>query len=554
MWMLTGANGYSFDPQQTRFDALVIDNGIVTAVGRRSDLSTMFAGQIDHELDVQGATVLPGFVDSHLHIAAVGEQAMALDLTEVRSKAALLQAVRQRAQTQPPDAWVIGLGWDENRFTDGGVPSLDELDAAADGRPMLLTRVCRHAYLANRAAFRCAGLTDDTPDPPDGRLGRDEAGHLNGWVYENASVPLRRAIPKWTEADWAQALALGMRAALQVGITAVHTDDTRNVGGFAPVWRIYDHLIREVGIPLRVHQLVDWHNLDDARLTLLESGIAPSDWLEVGAAKLFADGAFGGRTAWLSEPYWDDPASVGTPMYTPEELSERVRSARERGFPAVIHAIGDAGLDAALTAIAASRPTPQVSAPNASAWQVRTLRDRIVHAELIRPDLVARMRALGSRLVVDVQPRFACSDFPWVAHRVGPHRTPFVCAWRTLANAGLHLAGGSDAPIEPLAPLLGIHAAVTRRDGNETGPGYEMQEALTPEEAISLFTRDACFANGTEACKGVIAPGWWADLTVVDRDVVHPSHPDELRDAKVLLTIVGGKVAYAANGWSGGGS
>lgn len=548
MWMLTGANGYAFDRRQPRFDALVIDGERIVAVGHAADLRLAYASSLGRELDVGGATVIPGLVDSHLHVAALGEQAMALNLTGVRSKEEWLRRVREWAQAQDSDAWIVGGGWDEHLLVGQCVPSISELDAAAGGRPLLLSRVCHHAYLVNHAALARAGLTEDVHNPADGRYGRDEAGRLNGWVYENASIPLRDAIPKWSEADWGCALEQGMRTALSQGITAVHTDDTRNVGGFAPVWRLYHRLIRDQGIRLRVHQLVDWRWLDDARQTLVDSGIPADDWLEVGAAKLFSDGAFGGRTAWLSEPYSDAPGWRGTPMYTEAELTERVRGARERGFPAAIHAIGDAGLAATLRAL---EVTAAVT-PAGGNWHVRVPRDRIVHAELVRPDLIDRMRALGERVVLDVQPRFTVSDFPWVVDRLGPERARYVCAWRTLAGAGLHLAGGSDAPIEPVAPLLGVHAAVTRRAPDQSdGPGYEMQEALPTEAALALYMQGACFANGSDGHKGVIAPGWLADLTVIDRDIVQPSHVDEIRDARVLLTVVGGGVAHAAQGWSG---
>lgn len=569
MWLLTGANGYSFDAGRERFDAVVVNGARIAAVGTVTELRQQFGRRVEREVDVGGATVIPGLVDSHLHLAAVGEQALALDLTGVRDQAELFAAVRSHAAGLPADAWVVGSGWDDNRLPGGWLPTPAQLDDAAGGRPLWLTRVCRHAYLANQAAFARVGLGHHPKDPEDGRFGRDASGELNGWVYENASRAFARAIPQWTKADWERALKLGMQTALRAGITAVHTDDTRNVGGFAATWRIYRQLIHERGMRLRIHGLVDWHYLQEASDLLADehAGAAVprqagfvnagvnvpyigggdtgprsyadrSEWIEVGAAKLFADGAFGGRTAWLSAPYSDAPNTSGTPMYTTAQLTERVQVARQLGFPAAIHSIGDAGLDAALTALEqAGRPGPGLTA---------VARDRIIHAELTRPDLLERLAQLGNSVAVDVQPRFVCSDFPWVENRLGPLRSPWVGAWRRMLCAGLHLAGGSDAPIEPVSPLLGAHAAVTRWDPNATGMGYGMQEALTPREALQLFTVHACFANGSEGNKGVLAPGRWADMTVVDRDVVAPRHPDDIRDARVVATIVGGEFAYQA--------
>jgi predicted amidohydrolase YtcJ len=533
MWMLINANGYTLDDRASTFDAVVVDNGRILAVGTRHELSLQFGHRVTRTLDVAGATVVPGFVDSHLHVAGVGEQALCLDLSGVRSRQEMLERIEQYASQLAPGAWVLGRGWDDNRFVDKALPTLDELDAAAGGRPVLLTRVCCHAYLTNRVALRLAGIDESVADPPDGKYGRDAEGRLNGLLYENASEPVRAAIPPRSLADWYNALRAGMESALKAGITAVHTDDVRNLQSFAAVWTLYHRLIREDGVRLRVHELVDWSYLDECLRAMRELPAA-DEWLERGAAKLFSDGAFGGRTACLSEDYSDAPGWRGTPMYPREELAERVRVAHEKGFAAAVHAIGDAGLEATVAAFAAAPPVGQ--------------RDRLIHAELVRPDLVQRIAGLGDRVVVDIQPRFTVSDFPWLQDRLGRERIQYACAWRTLKEAGLRLAGGSDAPIEPIEPLLGMHAAVARKQPYAEGPGYGMEQALTPEEAVRLFTRDACFANGSEHHKGVIAPGWLADFTVVDRDIVRSADVDDLLRANVLYTIVGGEVAWAADG------
>ncbi|MCL6454109.1 MAG: amidohydrolase [Alicyclobacillus sp.] len=534
MWMLAKANGYALDAGGSRFDAVVCDGDRVVAVGTEADLRLQFGARLERVCDVDGATVLPGFIDSHLHVAALGEQAVRLDVSGVHSAAELLDRVAARAAKAAPGTWILGGGWDDNRFAVPGLPTLDELDRAAGGRPLLLTRVCHHAYLANRAAFAAAGLGDQPADPPDGRYGRDAAGRLNGLVYENASRPLLRAVPARSPAEWRAVVKAGMQRALSHGITAVHTDDVRSLGSFQAVWETYWGLIHEDGVRLRVHELVDWHALDEYR-SVLSALPGPDAWLDRGAAKLFSDGALGGRTAWLSAPYTDDAATSGTPMYSPDELAQRVAKAHANGFGAAIHAIGDAAVDVALRAMAASPRAVQ--------------RDRLIHAEIVRPDLVERMRGLGEQLAVDVQPRFTVSDFPWIVDRIGPERARLACAWQTLRGAGLHLAGGSDAPIEPVAPLLGVHAAVFRRLPGADHPGYEMQEALDVVAALRLFTQDAAYAAGREHEQGVVAPGFLADFTVVDGDVV--ADPERLASARVLYTIVGGEVASAAEGAAG---
>lgn len=531
MWMMTNANGYTLDTRQSRFDAVVWNHGRVVAVGQESELRLQLGQHIDRVINVEGATVLPGFIDSHLHVAALGEQTSKLDLTGTRSASELLARVHNWAMLLPADAWVEGGGWDDNRFDERLLPTLDELDAAAGGRPVLLTRICHHAYLANRAAFAKAGLGQRPADIPDGSYGRDANGELSGIVYENAALPLLRAIPAKTFAQWKDAVRIGMQQALAAGITTVHTDDVRSLGSFDAVWTAYHSLIHEEGVRLRVHELVDWHVIDECR-EVLKTSPAPDEWLEHGAAKLFADGAMGGRTAWLGAPYTDAPGWYGSPMYDRETLLDRVRIAHQKGFGAAVHAIGDAAVDMALAAFGQAPPVAK--------------RDRLVHAELIRPDLVERMQTFGEQLAIDIQPRFTVSDFPWIVERVGIERAAFACAWNTLQQANLHLAGGSDAPIEPVSPMLGMHAAIARRLPGSDYAGYQMQEALDVVSALRLFGHNAAFAAGREHEQGTITRGWLADFTVVSEDVV--ANPEALVSAQVQYTIVGGHVAYSTSG------
>lgn len=532
--MIVGANGYTLGPRsqmgRSDFDALVIDGGRVVAIGTADELRLQAGARANEIVDVEGATVIPGLIDSHLHVAALGEQTTQLNLEGTTSAAELLTRVKEYAAGMTTDGWILGRGWDDNRFTVKGLPSLQELDDAAGGRPMLLMRICHHAYLANTAALQRAGLRQDSPNPADGYYGRDEHGHLNGRVYENASRPILRAIPAKSRSAWADAVRAGMETALKTGITGVHTDDVRSLGSFDAVWQTYHALIHEIGIRLRVHELVDWHHIDEANRFFCETK-ATDEWLTRGAAKLFSDGAMGSRTAWLSESYSDQPGWSGTPIYERDELVERVRIAHEKGFGAAVHAIGDAAVDLTLEAMAAAPPVLQ--------------RDRLIHAEIVRADLIERMKNFGDKLAIDIQPRFTVSDFPWLADRVGPTRVKYACAWQTLRTAGLHIAGGSDSPIEPVNPILGIHAAHTRRFPLGGTPVYEMQECLSLTDAIWLFTAGAAFAAGQEDRYGSIGVGKPADLTILSRDIVAPSHPDELLDTDVLYTVVGGDVAYS---------
>ncbi len=529
--MLTGANGYAMDLADTRFDGLVVEGEKILAIGNAEDLRLQFGAVVTKILDVNGATVIPGLVDNHLHLSGVGEQLLRLDLTGTTSKGEFLARVRAWAVSLPDDAWIIGAGWDEFQIRDRQIPNIEELDAASLGRPLLLMRVCRHVLLANRLAFALSGLGEHPADPEGGAYGRDDRGHLNGLVYEErAFQPFFSVLPKWTSANWKHALKIAMQHSLASGLTAVHSDDTRYVGGVAATWQVYRNLLDEDHRRLRVHELIGDLYVDEFR-NLVNDLPAQDEWLSSGAVKLFADGSFGGRTAWLSHPYEDAPNEYGLPIYSPDQLRQRVRELHDAGLPVAIHAIGDAALDMAVQSI---EMAPRIHR-----------RDRIVHAELIRPDLVERMTRLGDRLAIDIQPRFAASDFPWVIDRVGKERAAYVCAWKTMKQAGLHVGGGSDAPVEPIHPLLGIHAAVTRRSPFANGDGHFVNQSLSPKEAVVLFTQEASFAIGIEDKKGRLLPGWLADLTILDRDIVNPTETDDIRDAKVLYTIVGGAIAHS---------
>ncbi len=529
--MLTGANGYAMDEANTKFDAMVIEGDTILAIGSKADLRLQFGTKVTKTVDVNGATVIPGLVDNHLHLSGVGEQLMRLDLTGTKSKAELLLRIRAWAANLPEGAWIQGVGWDENQFHDQQIPSIEELDAASLGHPLLLMRVCRHVLLANHQAFHLAGLGEQPSDPEGGAYGRDVHGKLNGLVYEERAFrPLLSVIPTWTSSDWQKALKMAINHSLSFGLTAVHTDDTRYMGGFISTWNLYQQLLNEGNMRLRVHELVGEAFVKEY-ISFHKEMPPEDDWFSVGAVKLFADGSFGGRTAWLSEPYADLPGVSGLPIDAPDVLRDKVYRLHEAGLPVAIHAIGDAALEAALSAIEGA---PEVKR-----------RDRIVHAELIRPDLVNRMAMLGDRLAIDIQPRFAVSDFPWLINRIGRERSAYACAWNTMKQAGLHVGGGSDAPIEPVNPLLGIHAAVTRNKPDQAGKGYLMEQAMSPYAAVKLFTHDGSFAIGAEEKKGCLLPGWQADVTVLDRDIVASQSTDDIRDAKVLSTIVGGQVAYS---------
>lgn len=512
--------------------AIYVEEGVIQAIGDGGQLRLQLSGRSYRTVDWEGASVLPGLADSHMHLSMHGMKLSALDFSLVTSKEEMLGLVRRRASELPEGEWIVGYNWNENAFAAPLAPTRQELDAAAKRHPVFLTRVCYHAYLANSLAFRLAGITEHMPDPPSGAYGRDADGGLNGRVYEDAGAPFQAVIP---EPDYEVKKACIRRAALdalRLGLTAVHTDDLRFIGSLDTLLRIHREL-REEGILLRTNQLVDYRFLPEATALGLKSGSGDA-WLRIGAAKIFADGVLGGRTALLSEPYADEPAARGIGIQTPEELAAIVQGARAAGFAAAVHAIGDEATARTLAALAAH---PLAGQAGGVAWP-----DRLIHAVVLRPDLIAQMKALP--LVADIQPHFVLSDFPWALERIGEERAVYGYAWKKLLQAGIPCAGGSDAPIEPLNPFLGLYAAVHRRRPGDTHSGYLPEEKLSLPEAVDLFTRGSALAAGESGTRGQLAAGYAADFTVVDRDPFAAA--ETLPQTGVRMTVVNGEIAYRA--------
>lgn len=506
------------------------EGGWIRAVGTDRELELLLAGKNVARVNLDGGYVLPGLTDCHMHLSMQGMKLAALDFSGVTSKEEMLHLLRERAGKTAPGEWILGLNWNENDFRPAVAPTRDELDAVTTRHPVLLTRVCYHSWLANTVAFHRAGVEENAADPASGGYGRDEGGRLNGRIYEDAGIPFQAAVP---EPDYAEKKASIRRAAqyaLSLGLTAVHTDDLRYLGGLDTMLRIHREL-REEGIFLRTHQLVDYSHLPEAKALGLRAGDG-DEWLRIGGAKVFADGVLGGRTAWLSEPYADDSSQSGYPIHTPEAFAAIVREARGARFPVAVHAIGDAAVDLVLAELERQPLGPGAGLP-----------DRLIHVPVLRDEQLARMSRL--RLAADVQPPFVTGDYPWVLERLG-QRSVHRYAWRTLLAAGIPCGGSSDAPIEPLSPLYGLYTAVARRKPGEAHEGYEPGEKLTLAEAIRLYTYGSAQTAGEERERGLLAPGYAADFTVVDRPFA--AEPEEWLSIKVRRTVVNGQTAYAGAG------
>ncbi|MGY0503766.1 amidohydrolase [Luteimonas sp. e5] len=525
--LVSAARIHTMDPAQPRVQALVHDDtGRILAVGEREALARAYPAA--KRLDLGEATVIPGLIDAHGHMQGLGLLHVQVNLAGLRSKEDVLARLREFAATLPEGAWLTGRGWDQNLWPDKAFPSAADLDALFPERPVWLRRVDGHAGWANSAAMRLATRPLQGDWQAEGGDIQRIDGQPTGIFIDSAMAFIAEAMPPLDEATASRALELGMADAVAHGLTGVH-DAGVSLAGL----RRYQRLADAGKLPLRITAMADG---DGAALDMLCSeGLYQhaGGRLRMRSIKLFADGALGSRGAAMIEPYSDDHGNHGLMLTSPAELRRIAGKARDCGVQVATHAIGDAGNRNVLDAYAAA--LGDAAARSDHRW-------RIEHAQIIALEDIPRLRSLN--LIASMQPTHATSDMGWAEARVGPQRITGAYAWRRFRDAGVRLALGSDFPVESVDPRLGLHAAVTRTDGDGLPAGGWMpQEKLTAWEALRGFTLDAAHAGFAEAEVGSLAVGKRADFVVLAEDpLAQPAQA--LPQLTVQATFVDGKAVY----------
>lgn len=509
-------------PDGTRRLEVAIEAGRIVALVEPEDAAgwRRRAGEL---VDLAGAHVYPGFTEAHAHFTGIGAALEQVDLKGAASLEEVVARARSAAGTLPAGTWVTGRGWDQNLWPDKAFPHHAALSAAIPDHPVALRRVDGHAVLTNARGLAAAGITGKTPDPPGGRIVRDGHGEPTGVLVDAAEELLDRVVPDPSPSDIERRMLAAAAHLTSLGHTSVH-----DAGTSRDELAVLRKLHAEGRLGVRVWVMLDGG--DDALLDAeLASGpqVSTDGMLTVRAVKLYADGALGSRGAWLSAPYTDEPATSGLEVTPPGRLADVVQRAARAGFSPSIHAIGDAGVRRVLDVF----EQQLAGTPG--------LRPRVEHAQIVAPADVPRFAALGA--IASVQPTHCTSDMPWAPERLGPERTAWAYRWRSLLAAGARLALGSDAPIESSDPRLGIWAAVTRQTADSQPPeGWNRAEALTVAEAVAGYTEWAAYAGGEEGWRGRLAPGYAADLTVLDRDL-EAGQPASILQARVARTVVAGR-------------
>jgi len=515
--VLINGNVLTMNPFQPHAQAIAVQDDKITKVGTSREIEP-WIGKDAKVIDLKGRTVVPGFIDTHVHATEFGRSLAWMNLRGVRSIREIQEGLKKRVQETPKGRWITGRGWDQERLLERRYPTRWDLDDFSRENPVIFTRVCGHICLINSKALELSGITRETVPPFGGQIDKDpKTGELTGVLRENAMDLVWKAMPPPSEEELMEAATLACQKAVEAGLTSIHWIVN------SPIEiRIIQKLRAQNKLPLRVYLVFPVEHLDPLIDLGLCTGFGDS-MIRIGSVKIFADGSLGARTAALREPYSDDPTTKGMMLYPQEELNELVAKAHKARLQLAIHAIGDQAIDMALTALEKALE----EAPR------KDHRHRIEHASVLNEALIQRLKRL--EVIASIQPHFIISDF-WVIDRVGPTRAQWVYPFKTLLQEGIRVAGGSDCPVEPINPLLGMYAAVAR----ETFP----EERITVDDALRLYTVNAAYASFEENVKGSIEAGKLADLVVLSHDpLTIPSN--KIKDIKVETTIIGGRVVYA---------
>ncbi|WP_420628543.1 amidohydrolase [Candidatus Leptofilum sp.] len=523
---------HTLNPQQPTATAVAIRDGKVLAIGSDNEIKSLLAA--DGELvNLNGRCLTPGLVDAHVHFQHFALSLQRVDLRGSQTLDEALQRIRQKLSTVPrspnTDYWLLGRGWRVNDWGQTIFPTAAHLDAISSDVPICLHDHSGHAAWVNSCALQLANITAQTADPPGGQIQRDENSQPTGILFEDAMDLVTQHIPATTTAQIADAMREAQQYCWRVGLTGLHDFDGR------ACFIALQSLQQNGELGLRVVKNVPVYRLEHAIGVGLRSGFG-NDWLRIGSVKIFADGALGPRTAAMIAPYEGEPDNYGIVVTDKEEMLEKASTASANGLSVTVHAIGDKANHDVLDVFEAVRQEETIRNTQYK------LRHRIEHVQLIHPADQPRLAQLN--VIASMQPIHATSDMETAVHHWGS-RTKDSYAWRIMLNSGATLVFGSDAPIEKIDPMLGIHAAVTRQrpDGSPGPDGWHPEQKLTMAETIHAFTTAAAITSGQEATQGSIICGKLADFTIFSRDIF-TIPPDELLDVEISGTVVGGTFKY----------
>ena len=520
--LLTNARIWTGDASRPWAETALVRGGNFAGVGAANQFSVASGVET---LDARAQLVVPGLVDGHVHLHGTGSAMQQVALKGTKTVEEAITLVAERVTTTRPGDWIQGTGWDQNSWRGQAFPTATDLDSATPNNPVLLSHTSGHCTWVNSAAMRTASIDASTVAPDGGAIDRDANGEATGILRDHASNLVYSVIPRPSAADRKANLLAAQTHAHRLGLTGVHAMDVRMTE-----MESLEGLRGDGLLTLRVRAYVAAQQLDRFQGRRTGDG---DDLLRIAGTKFFSDGALGSLTAWMDEPF-DGTDNRGFPLQPIEELEERVRLSLSMGLAPAIHAIGDRANGEVLGLLERLCDV----APG--------LVRRVEHAQLLADRDAARFSALG--ITASVQPIHLTQDFEKV-DRFWGSRGRFAYIFRSMLDAGVNLAFGSDTPVETMDPLAGIHAAATRQqaDGSPFG-GWYADERVSVEEAVQAFSAGCAAAVGEEDRFGRIAAGYAADFVILDRDILDLKDASDILRARVAMTVIGGNVVYDREG------
>jgi predicted amidohydrolase YtcJ len=527
--IVTNAAVYTVDKNHPKAEAVAVIGDRIVAVGSRGDID-LWRGPQTTVIDAGGKLLLPGFNDAHVHFIQGGAQLEQVELTDAATPEEFAKRIGAQAKNTAKGEWILGGRWDETKWPKQELPTKDLVDPVTGGTPIFVDRYDGHEALANSAAMKLAGIDASTPEVPGGVIVRDANGNPTG-VFKDAAMPLiYKAVPPMTHEQRLRVARAATRYAASLGVTSVQhmNPDFADVGVYSELAEKGELTTRMYAVPMET----DWR--DQAKVGIRHAW--GSSYLRLGAVKGYADGSLGSRTAYMFEPFTDDPGNRGLlsdEMHPPTAMRDRLMQADAAGLQIRIHAIGDRAISTML----------DIFADIEKEHGYHDQRFTIEHAQHMAQKDFERFAKL--HVIASMQPYHAIDDGRWAERRLGRERARYSYAWRSFLDHGVALAFGTDWPVAPLDPLQGIYAAVTRAtlDGKNPG-GWIPEEKITLPEAVEAYTIGAAFAEFQENKKGSITPGKLADMVVLGENIFEIK-PEAIRNVKVKTTILGGRVIYS---------
>ncbi len=519
--VILNAKVWTGSPSAGLVEAVAVSRGRIAAAGSGAEVCGLI-GRDTRTIDAAGGLLVPGFNDAHVHLLTGGRELLGADFRAAPDERHFVQMLAGQVAKLPQGAWLTRGRWDHESWPGRRLPTRDLIDPVSHHHPVFLRRLDGHLGLANSLALRLAGVTDQTADPPGGRIVRDaETGRPTGVLIDQAMALVGRVIPPETDADRLAAARAALRHVAGAGVTSLQTPCS------LADYRLFQRLHQSGELSARIYAILPAEEIQTAR----EEAPRGDEMLRTGAVKIFADGSFGAASALLFEPYQHDPSSVGLAIHGEQQLCKMVAAADAAGLQVALHAIGNKAVHLALNAFERAL----------QAGGRRGARHRIEHAQMVRPSDRPRFAELG--VIASLQPSHCIDDLRWIEQRLG-QRCELAYPYRSLAQAGARIALGTDWDVEPLEPTLGLYAAVTREQPGGGPPGgWYGDEKVSIARALADYTAGSAYAEFQENQKGMLRPSMLADMALLSKDLLSVAAQDVLT-TQVEMTFLGGRIVH----------